>query len=150
MNRQVQSGDTINDVCKAMDQMGAPKHIGMWAMIETPLGVLRAEEIARAGMSRMEVMVMGTSDLTKDLRGKHVPSRMPLMYALSHCLMCSRAYSVMALDGVCLDLHDSDEMELQCRTASEMGFDGKTLIHPSQVCLCACVLVCVFARTCAV
>jgi len=130
---KVESGKTVDDTIRAMDDMGVPKEVGVWAMIETPMGILRAEEIVQAGQTRLEAVVMGTSDLTKDLGGKHMPGRVPLIYALEHVLMCARAYGVMAMDGVCLDLFDQTELEQQCRQAAEMGFDGKTLIHPKQV-----------------
>lgn len=130
---QVESREAIEETCRALDAMGVPKEVGVWAMIETPMGILRAEDICKAGQDRLDTVVMGTSDLTKDLRGKHVRGRQPLLYSLEHVLLCARAYGVVALDGVCLDLDNPDELEAQLTQAYNMGFDGKTLIHPKQV-----------------
>ncbi len=106
--------------------------INIWVMIETPLGVLNAYEIASSS-ERIKCLVMGTSDLVKDLRAKHVPGRLPVLYSLSHSLLAARAAGVDIIDSVYLDLHDNDGFAATCKQAMEMGFDGKSVIHPKQI-----------------
>ena len=101
----------------------------IWCMIETPKGVLAAAEIAQAS-PRLGCFVLGTSDLAKDLRCAHTPDRLPLLYSLSHVLLAARAYGLACLDGVHLDLNDDEGFARSCHQGREMGFDGKTLIHP--------------------
>jgi citrate lyase subunit beta / citryl-CoA lyase len=103
----------------------------LWCMVETPLGVLRAEAIAAA--EGVECLVMGTSDLTKDLRARHAADRLPMLASLSLCLLAARAHGRAILDGVHLDLADAQGFERACVQGRELGFDGKTLIHPSQI-----------------
>ncbi len=107
----------------------------LWCMMETPRGILHAEEIAFAS-PRVACLVMGTSDLTKDLRARHVPGRLPMLAALSQCLLAARAAGLVILDGVHLDLADEDGFAAACRQGLELGFDGKTLIHPKQIAAC--------------
>ena len=100
--------------------------------LETPFGILRAESIATAS-PRVTALVMGTSDLTKDLQAKHTQERTPLLHSLGHCLLVGRAYGLVVLDGVHLDLSDDEGFAEVCRQSAEMGFDGKTLIHPKTI-----------------
>jgi citrate lyase subunit beta/citryl-CoA lyase len=100
-------------------------------MMETPRGVLRAEEIADA--PEVACLVMGTSDLTKDLHALHTGERLPVLVALGTCLLAARAAGIAILDGVHLDLNDAEGFRAACRQGRELGFDGKTLIHPSQI-----------------
>jgi citrate lyase subunit beta/citryl-CoA lyase len=102
------------------------------AMIETPMGVLNAAEIARA-TPRMICLVMGTSDLTKDLHAAHTRERLPMLTSLGLCLLAARANRIAIVDGVHLDLADDEGFAYSCRQGRELGFDGKTLIHPKQV-----------------
>lgn len=104
----------------------------IWCMIETPLGVLRAGEIARAS-DRLGGFVAGTNDLAKELRARHTPARIPLLASLSLLLLAARAYGLAAIDGVHLDLDDAEGFEASCRQGVELGFDGKSLIHPSMI-----------------
>ena len=104
----------------------------LWCMIETPLGILRAADIAAAS-DRLAGFVAGTNDLTKDLRARHVPDRAPLLTALSLLLLAARAHGLAALDGVHLALDDLAGFEASCRQGVELGFDGKTLVHPSTI-----------------
>ena len=103
----------------------------LWCMIETPRGVLRAEAIAAA--DGVECLVMGTSDLTSDLRARHAPDRLPMLASLSLCLLAARAHGCAILDGVHLDLGDEAGFARACAQGRELGFDGKTLIHPKQI-----------------
>jgi citrate lyase subunit beta/citryl-CoA lyase len=104
----------------------------IWCMIETPLGVLRAAEIAAAS-DRLAGFVVGTNDLVKDLHARHVPGRAPLLASLSLIVLAARAYGLAAIDGVHLDLDDLVGFEASCRQGVELGFDGKSLIHPNSI-----------------
>lgn len=104
----------------------------IWCMIETPPGVLRAAEIAAAS-DRLAGFVAGTNDLTKDLRARHVADRAPLLTSLSLMLLAARAHGLAAIDGVHLGLDDLAGFEASCRQGVELGFDGKTLVHPSTI-----------------
>jgi citrate lyase subunit beta/citryl-CoA lyase len=104
----------------------------VWCMIETPLGVLRAGEIAAAS-DRLAGFVAGTNDLTKDLRARHTPSRTPLLTALSMIVLAARAYGLAVIDGVHLNLDDLAGFEAACRQGVELGFDGKSLVHPNSI-----------------
>ena len=101
-------------------------------MIETPLAILHAEEIA-ASSPKTKCLVMGTSDLAADLNALHTSHREPFAASLSLCLLAARAYGLAALDGVFLDLKDDAGFEAACLQGRQFGFDGKTLIHPRQV-----------------
>jgi citrate lyase subunit beta / citryl-CoA lyase len=104
----------------------------LWFMIETPLGVLDVARLA-SYCPRLEVLVMGTSDLVKELRAEHTESRHNLAYALQRCVLAARAAGVDLLDGVHLDFRNESTFLAACRQAREMGFDGKSLIHPTQI-----------------
>lgn len=103
----------------------------IWAMMETPLGVINAASIA--GHSRLEGFVLGTNDLAKDLNTRKSERREPLLYALEACLLAARAYGKIALDGVHNAFKDDEGLAAECEQGRDMGFDGKTLIHPAQV-----------------
>lgn len=109
-----------------------PDGMELWCMIETPLAILHAEEIAAAS-AKTTCLVMGTSDLATDLNALHTPRREPFATSLSLCLLAARAYGLAALDGVYLDLKDDTGFEAACRHGRQFGFDGKTLIHPRQL-----------------
>jgi citrate lyase subunit beta/citryl-CoA lyase len=111
---------------------GAPSSLALWCMMETPRGVLRAEDIAQAS-PRVGGFIMGTSDLAKDLHCAHTRERLPLLGALAQGLLVARAYGLAAVDGVHLDLNDDDGFLQSCRQGLELGFDGKTLIHPKTI-----------------
>jgi citrate lyase subunit beta/citryl-CoA lyase len=104
----------------------------LWCMLETPRGVLTAAAIAAAS-PRVAALVMGTSDLTKDLHARPTRDRSPLLTSLGLCVLAARAAGIAALDGVHLDLDDDAGFTAACRQAADLGFDGKTLIHPRQV-----------------
>jgi citrate lyase subunit beta/citryl-CoA lyase len=110
----------------------APDDLAIWCMMETPRAVLNAEAIAGAS-PRVRCFVMGTSDLTKDLHALHTRDRLPMMTALGLCLLAARAFSLSILDGVHLDLEDVAGFEKACEQGRELGFDGKTLIHPRTI-----------------
>ena len=104
----------------------------LWIMVETPRAVLNVPDLA-AHSERLEVLVLGTSDLVKELRATHTESRHNLAYALQRCVLAGRAGGCDVLDGVHLDFRNLPSFEAACRQGREMGFDGKTLIHPGQV-----------------
>ncbi|MBB4268064.1 HpcH/HpaI aldolase/citrate lyase family protein [Roseospira visakhapatnamensis] len=129
---KVESADTVRQVETLMAAMGAPEPTRIWCMMETPLGILRAEEIAGAS-ARLGGFVMGTSDLAKDLHCHHTPLRLPMITGLGLCLLAARAHGLAILDGVFLDLSDADGFAAACQQGLELGFDGKTLIHPKTI-----------------
>jgi len=104
----------------------------IWAMMETPLAILNAGQIAAAG-GRLRCLVMGTNDLIKEFRGVHTPDRANLSAALGISVAAARAYGLAILDGVYNDIQNADGFVESCRQAKSYGFDGKTLIHPSQL-----------------
>jgi len=111
---------------------GAPGRLAIWCMMETPLGVLNAREIAGAG-ARLAGFVMGTSDLTKAIQARHTKLREPMLTSMSLCILAARAFDLAIIDGVHLDLDDDAGFEQSCRQGLELGFDGKTLIHPKTI-----------------
>ena len=116
----------------ALEAAGAPDRTRIWAMVETPVAMLHAEEIAAAS-ERLAVLVMGTNDLAKELRAAHVPGRQPLLTGLGLCVLAARATGKVVLDGVYNDIKDPEGFAAECRQGADRGFDGKTLIHPSQL-----------------
>ncbi|MCP5366792.1 MAG: CoA ester lyase [Hyphomicrobiales bacterium] len=129
---KVESADTVRQVAAIMDAAGAPADMAIWCMMETPMGMLRADEIAGAS-PRLACLVMGTSDLAKDLHCAHTAIRLPMITSLGLCLLAARAHGLAILDGVYLDLGDDAGFAAACAQGRELGFDGKTLIHPKTV-----------------
>jgi citrate lyase subunit beta/citryl-CoA lyase len=129
---KVESADGVRQALAALDAAGAPADLPLWCMLETPRGMLRVEEIADAS-PRLACLVLGTSDLAKELHAAHTPMRLPLLTGLGLCLLAARAAGLAILDGVYLDLQDEAGFEAACQQGRELGFDGKTLIHPKQV-----------------
>jgi citrate lyase subunit beta/citryl-CoA lyase len=126
---KVESAEQILELAEALKKYPA---IAIWAMIETPRGVLNVEKIV-AAHPKLNVLVMGTSDLANDLRVPHTDDRMGLLYALSKCVMVARAHDLNVIDGVHLDLQNDKGFLLSCEQARNLGFDGKSLIHPKQI-----------------
>jgi citrate lyase subunit beta/citryl-CoA lyase len=129
---KVSSAGAVLELVDAMAGHDAPEHTKLWAMVETPYAMLHAEEIASAS-DRLTVLVMGTNDLAKELYAEHVPGRQPLLAGLGLALLAARATGKAIIDGVYNDVKDLDGFLAECRQGREMGFDGKTLIHPGQV-----------------
>ncbi len=128
---KVESAITIRQAISILDRAGAPTDLPVWCMMETPLAMLRAAEIAAA--PRLAGFVMGTSDLANDLRARHTRDRLPLITGLGLSLLAARAFGLAILDGVHLDLADDAGFAESCRQGVELGFDGKTLIHPKTI-----------------
>ncbi len=129
---KVESAAMIADAIGILDAAGGPADLPIWCMMETPLGMLRAEEIAFAD-PRVGCLVMGTSDLAKDLQAAHTPDRIPFMTSLGLCILAARAAGIAVLDGVHLDLADDDGFRASCKQGKQLGMDGKTLIHPKTI-----------------
>ncbi len=129
---KVESAETVRQAESVLQSHGAAPDMAIWCMMETPRAMLHAEEIADAS-PRLGGLVMGTSDLAKDLQAQHTAMRLPLITALGLCLLAARAARLVILDGVFLDLNDYEGFIDSCRQGAELGFDGKTLIHPKQL-----------------
>lgn len=129
---KVEGGGQVQALAAVLDKLDAPESLRLWVMIETPRSFLRAEEIASAS-DRLAALVVGTNDLVNDLHGLHVPGRAPVIPALSLAVLGARAAGKVILDGVFNDITDEGGFRAEARQGREMGFDGKTLIHPSQI-----------------
>ena len=129
---KINRADEVHQIEKALEAGGAPDHTRIWAMLETPIAMLTAHEIATSS-DRLAVLVMGTNDLAKELQAAHVPGRQPLLQGLGLCLLAARAAGKVILDGVYNDIKDEAGFLAECVQGRDLGFDGKTLIHPSQV-----------------
>ncbi|QBX55704.1 CoA ester lyase [Nocardioides seonyuensis] len=129
---KVNSAAEVQQLVAAMEKAGAPDHTRLWAMVETPIAILSALEIAQAS-DRLGAFVLGTNDLVKELYAEHVPGRAPLLPSLHTALLAGRAAGIAVIDGVYNNVKDSEGFLAECEQGRQMGFDGKTLIHPGQV-----------------
>jgi citrate lyase subunit beta/citryl-CoA lyase len=129
---KVNSAVEVQQLVAALERAGAPDRTTLWAMIETPTAILDVLAIARAS-ERLSCFVMGTNDLVKELYAEHVPGRAPILPSLHTALLAARAAGIAILDGVYNDVKDTEGFLAECQQGREMGFDGKTLIHPGQV-----------------
>lgn len=128
---KVTSAAHLQEIVAAIEQAGAPDHTTVWPMIETPQAIFNAQEIA--AVERVSVLIMGTNDLVKELRAAATPDRHALVPHLATAVLAARAEGKVIIDGVFNDIADAEGLASECRQGFEMGFDGKTLIHPSQV-----------------
>ncbi len=115
-----------------MEAAGAPSHTTIWAMLETPAAIENAVEIASCS-ERLTVLIMGTNDLAKELRAALVPGRQPLLWGLARAVNAARYANKVILDGVYNEVRNPEGFALEAEQAAQMGFDGKTLVHPTQV-----------------
>ncbi|HEY4470729.1 MAG TPA: CoA ester lyase [Stellaceae bacterium] len=129
---KVEGPDRVALTVSLLDAFGAPERLAVWCMLETPRGILYAREIAAAS-PRLAALVLGTSDLTKDLHALPTRDRLPLITSSGLAILAARAHGLAVLDGVHLDLADDEGFAAACRQGRELGFDGKTLIHPKQI-----------------
>ena len=129
---KVASADQVRGLTTALERAGASERTKLWAMIETPEAIFNARELAGAS-ERLTCLVMGTNDLVKELYAEHVPGRAPILPSLHTALLAARAAGIAILDGVYNDVKDIDGYLAECEQGRQMGFDGKTLIHPGQV-----------------
>lgn len=126
--RDVRSLDT------ALKAAGAPDTMALWVMIEMPLAILSIAEIASAASaSALTTFVMGTNDLAKEYRARMTPDRLAFQTALQLSVAAARTYGLTAIDGVYNDIKNEDGFRAECEQGRDLGFDGKTLIHPSQI-----------------
>jgi citrate lyase subunit beta/citryl-CoA lyase len=129
---KVNSAEEVQQLVAALEGAGAPDRTSLWAMVETPIGMLNALSIAQAS-PRLTGFVMGTNDLVKELYAEHVPGRQPVITGLGLALLAARAAGIVIIDGVYNDVKDIDGFLAECEQGRQLGFDGKTLIHPGQV-----------------
>jgi citrate lyase subunit beta / citryl-CoA lyase len=133
---KVSSPRQLQDLAARLVDMGTDPRVRVWAMMETPLAMLNVRDIAAAALdseTRLAGFVMGTNDLAKDTRARLVAGRAPMLPWLMNCLAAARAYGLDILDGVYNDIGDAEGFAAECRQARDLGFDGKTLIHPRQI-----------------
>ena len=136
---KVSSPSQFDDVIQRFVAVGARHELRLWAMLETPLAMLRADRIAAAAQDpeiRLTAFVMGINDLAKETRAKMTPGRAGMLPWLMTCLAAARAFGVDIIDGVYNDLGDAAGLAQECAQARDLGFDGKTLIHPNQIAPC--------------
>ena len=136
---KVSTPEQLRELARHFVGVGAEARIRVWAMMETPLAMLNAREIAAAALdpaTRLAGFVMGTNDLAKETRARIVPGRAPMLPWLTACVAAARAYGLAILDGVYNELGDLEGFSAECRQARDLGFDGKTLIHPQQIAPC--------------
>lgn len=129
---KVNSAAQVEETEALMRKHGAPDKTQIWAMMETPRGMLHAEAIA-ASTPRLAAFIMGTNDLVAELGAAHTPMRLPVMTGLGLCLLAARAYGVACIDGVFNEFKNVDAFREACVQSKELGMDGRTLIHPAQV-----------------
>ena len=129
---KVNSAEEVHQLVAALEAAGAPDKTSLWAMVETPIGMLNALSIAQAS-PRLTGFVMGTNDLVKELYAEHVPGRQPVLAGLGLALLAARAAGIVIIDGVYNDVKNLDGFLAECEQGRQLGFDGKTLIHPGQV-----------------
>lgn len=129
---KIQAPSDIQAAVSALDKIGGSKSLPIWIMAETPRCIFNIDAISGAS-PRVQCIVAGTSDLTRELRARHTPNRDGVFAALSLIVLAARAHGLDVLDGVYLDLEDETGFAYACEQGRNMGFDGKTLIHPKQV-----------------
>jgi citrate lyase subunit beta / citryl-CoA lyase len=129
---KINSAADVAQVERIIEAAGVSDHTTIWAMLETPTAMENAVEIATSS-ERLAVLIMGTNDLAKELRAGLVPGRAPLLWGLGRCVNAARVADKVILDGVYNDVKNPDGFLAECVQGAEMGFDGKTLIHPTQV-----------------
>ena len=136
---KISSSEQFDIVIERMVSIAASHETRLWAMMETPLAMLQAARIAAAALdreNRLAVFVMGTNDLAKDTRTKILPGRAGMLPWLMTCIAAARAYGIEIIDGVYNDLANAEGFAAECAQAHDLGFDGKTLIHPNQIAPC--------------
>jgi citrate lyase subunit beta/citryl-CoA lyase len=130
----IESADDVREALTLLDAAGG-SHLPVMVTIGSPLGVLHAEEIAAAS-DRIAALVIASGDLLTHLHGRRTPERVAVQYSLSHVLLAGRAHDRAVIDGISTDLKDMQSFEYACRLARDLGFDGKSLVHPFQLPYC--------------
>ena len=129
---KVSTAADVVEAIAAFENAGCADSVDMWIMAETPLCIMNIGEVA-AAHPRLKGVVMGTSDLSKDTRVRHTPDRMGFITALNLCVYAARAHGLDIIDGVQLDLENQALLVHSCEQGRDLGFDGKSLIHPKQI-----------------
>jgi citrate lyase subunit beta/citryl-CoA lyase len=130
---------TLENLADRLMDLGTDHKIKVWAMVETPLAMLNVREIAAVAHdseTRLSCLIIGTNDLAKEMRGRIVPGRAPVLPLLVNAIVAARAYGLDILDGPFNDLGNAEGFAQECEQARDLGFDGKTLIHPNQIAPC--------------
>jgi citrate lyase subunit beta / citryl-CoA lyase len=133
---KVSSPEQLEMIGRRLLDMSIDHRTRVWAMIETPIAILHVEEIAAAALdseTRLAGLILGTNDLAKETGAKFVPGRAPMLPWLATCILAARAFGICILDGVYNDLSNAEGFLRECEQGRDLGFDGKTLIHPNQV-----------------
>jgi citrate lyase subunit beta / citryl-CoA lyase len=133
---KISNPQTVELIGRRLLDMGTPHKTRVWAMIETPLAIFNILAIAaeaRDSETRLDGFILGTNDLAKETRARIVPGRAPMLPWLAQCVLAARHHGIDILDGVYNDIADAQGFLAECRQGVELGFDGKTLIHPSQI-----------------
>ncbi|MBV9287944.1 MAG: CoA ester lyase [Hyphomicrobiales bacterium] len=136
---KVDGAGAVMVAARVLRESGAPEWTRLWAMMETPNAILNAGQIAAVtadSASRLAVLVMGLNDLAKETRARLTAGRPTMIASLSNCVVAARAHHVDIIDGVFNDIRDLDGFRTECVQARDLGLDGKTLIHPSQIDIC--------------
>jgi citrate lyase subunit beta/citryl-CoA lyase len=136
---KISTPDQIELIGQRLFDMHADQQVRLWAMIETPAAIFNIRELAAEALdseSRLAGFVIGTNDLAKETRARLVPGRAPMLAWLMNCVLAAHSYGIDVLDGVYNDLSDTDGFATECAQGRDMGFDGKTLIHPNQIAPC--------------
>ncbi len=133
---KVSRPETVDEARDLAERGGAGDKVALWAMIETPLALLNLHAIAakvEESGPRFSCFVLGTNDLAKETGARQTRGRAAMVPMISQCVVAARAYGLAVLDGVCNDFRNDEALVEECRQGREMGLDGKTLIHPSQI-----------------
>ncbi len=136
---KISSPQQLETIGQRLLDMGTDHKTRVWAMIELPLAVFNVLSIAACAKdseTRLAGFVMGTNDIAKDTRARQVPGRWPMIGWLMNCIAAARIYGIDVLDGVYNNIGDADGFVQECEQGRDMGFDGKTLIHPNQIAPC--------------
>jgi citrate lyase subunit beta/citryl-CoA lyase len=133
---KISSAEELDMIGRRLLDMNTNHRTRVWAMIETPIAILNVQSIAAAAKdseTRLAGFVLGTNDLAKETSARLVPGRAPMLPWLATCVLAARAFGIVILDGVYNDLSDADGFRQECAQGRDLGFDGKTLIHPNQI-----------------
>ncbi|MGH6859461.1 MAG: HpcH/HpaI aldolase/citrate lyase family protein [Phyllobacterium sp.] len=133
---KVETLQDVTGVAEILEETDASEDVRLWAMIETPRGILNADEIAELGLrstARLDCFVVGTNDIAKETGTRLAKGRAHLQAWLMQILLCAKAGRLDIIDGVFNDFSDTDGFAAECASAVQMGFDGKSLIHPAQI-----------------
>ncbi len=136
---KVSSPEQLELIGQRLLDMQANAKTRIWAMVETPLAIFNVPMLAAAARdseTRLAGFVMGTNDIAKETRARLVPGRAPMLGWLSDCVLAAHAYGIDILDGVYNDIADAEGFAAECTQGRDLGFDGKTLIHPNQIEAC--------------